>query len=99
MFTLEEKIGQMFLVGFEGYEAPDYILDWLRTGRIGGVILFSRNVQSPEQIARLTQICHAVAKYPILVAVDQEGGDIARLRDGFSEGTSAMALSASPNSI
>jgi beta-N-acetylhexosaminidase len=99
MYTLEEKIGQMFLVGFEGYEPPDHILDWLRTGRIGGVILFSRNVQSPQQLAHLTQQCHAAAKYPILIAVDQEGGDIARLRDGFSEGPGAMALGAAPNGI
>ena len=41
MLSLEEKIGQMLMVGFEGLTAPDYILDWLRQGRIGGVILFA----------------------------------------------------------
>src|SRR5215207_6776730 len=94
---LEDKIGQMLLVGFYGLEAPDYILDWLRAGRIGGVILFGRNVASPEQVARLTQQVHDAAKYPALVAIDQEGGTVARLREGFTESPGAMALSAGGN--
>lgn len=94
---LEDKIGQMLLVGFYGLDAPDYILDWLREGRIGGVILFSRNVQSPQQVARLTQQIHEAAKYPALVAIDQEGGIVARLREGFTESPGAMALSAAGN--
>jgi beta-N-acetylhexosaminidase len=94
---LEDKIGQMLLVGFYGLEAPDYILDWLREGRIGGVILFGRNVESPEQVARMTQQIHDAAKYPALVAIDQEGGTVARLREGFTESPGAMALSAGGN--
>ena len=60
--SLEEKIGQMLVVGFEGLEPPDYILDWLAEGRIGGLILFARNVTSPAQVAALTQACHAAAR-------------------------------------
>lgn len=97
--TLEDKIGQMFLVGFDGLEAPHYILDWLAQGRIGGVILFARNVHTPQQVARLTQQCHQAAKYPILIGIDQEGGEVARLRDGFTESPGAMALSAAQNGI
>lgn len=95
--SLEDKIGQMLLVGFQGLEAPDYILDWLREGCIGGVILFGRNVESPEQVARMTQQIHETAKYPALVAIDQEGGAVARLREGFTESPGAMALSATGN--
>jgi beta-N-acetylhexosaminidase len=91
---LEDKIGQMLMVGFYGLEAPDYILDWLRAGRIGGIILFARNVESPAQLARLTSSIHAAAKYPVLIGIDQEGGTVARLRRGFSESPGAMALSA-----
>lgn len=94
MLTLQDKIGQMLLVGFEGLAAPDYLLDWLREGRIGGVILFARNIESPTQVAKLTQQVHTAAKYPALVGIDQEGGTVARLREGFTESPGAMALSA-----
>lgn len=93
--SLEDKIGQMIGVGFAGTEPPDYLLEWLAEGRIGTVILFARNVVSPEQVARLTYACHAAAKYPLLICIDQEGGMVARLRDGFTESPGAMALSAS----
>ena len=92
--NLHEKIGQMMMVGFAGVEAPAYLLDWLAEGRIGGVILFSRNVETPQQLARLTQQLHQAAKYPILIAIDQEGGTVARLREGFAESPGAMALGA-----
>lgn len=102
MLTLEQKIGQMVMVGFPGLEPPAYILDWLREGRIGGVILFGRNVESPAQLAALTSACHQAAAEnpalpPILISIDQEGGVVARLREsaGFLESPGAMALSAS----
>ena len=92
--SLEEKIGQMVMVGFHGLKAPDYILDWLDESRIGGVILFARNVDSPQQLAELTKTLHSSAKYPILIAIDQEGGTVARLRTEYSESPGAMALGA-----
>ena len=95
MLSLEEKIGQMLLVGFHGLELPDYVRDWLAAGRVSGVILFARNVASPSQLAALTQACHAAAApRPILIAIDQEGGVVARLREGFTESPGAMALGA-----
>ncbi len=90
--TIEEKVGQMFTVGFHGLEAPQYLLEWLAQGRVGGIILFARNVASPEQLADLTTSLHQAAKYPLLIGIDQEGGTVARLRDGFSESPGAMAL-------
>ena len=90
--TLEQKIGQMMMVGFHGLEPPDYILEWLTTGRIGGVYLFARNVAHPEQVASLAQACHEAASTPILIGIDQEGGIVARLRQGFTESPGAMAL-------
>lgn len=94
--TLEAKIGRVLVVGFAGLTAPDYVLDWLATERIGGVILFRRNIANPEQLTALVQSCHEAAPRPILVAIDQEGGRVARLHhgNGFTESPGAMALAA-----
>jgi len=96
--NLHDQIGQMFTVGFDGFTAPDHILDWLRDGRIGGIILFARNVESAEQLAELTQTLHTAAKYPLTISIDQEGGVIAKMRaPSFSEIPGAMALASSAN--
>lgn len=94
MNSMEEKVGQLLMVGFEGLRPPRHILYWLASGRIGGLYLFARNVASPAQVKRLIVECRAAAKQPILVGIDQEGGAVARLRDGFTESPGAMALGA-----
>ncbi len=61
---------------------PDDII-LLRSPAIGGVILFSRNYQSRQQIAELTAEIRALRSPPLLVCVDQEGGRVQRFQDGF----------------
>jgi len=92
--TLEEKLGQMLIVGFQEHQAPSYILNWLSEGRIGGIILFARNIESPRQLEALTRSLQQAARHSILVAIDQEGGAVARLREGFTESPGAMTLGA-----
>ena len=97
MSSLAARIGQLMIVGFEGLAPPPHILAWLACGRIGGIVLFARNIESPAQVRRLIADCRAAAVHPILVGIDQEGGLVARLRNGFTESPGAMALGASGN--
>ncbi len=101
--SFEEKIGQMLLVGFRGTKPGGKILEDVRQGRVGGVILFDydvvlkrpeRNIRSAAQVTTLIRGLRSAAKIPLLVAVDQEGGKVARLKPkyGFPEFPSAAAL-------
>lgn len=106
---LETKIGQMILVGFRGREAGacDAVGRDLAERQIGGVILFdeemadgsraARNIQSPEQVRALTRSLQSLSAAPLLVAIDQEGGRVNRLkpRYGFPETRSHEELGAS----
>jgi beta-N-acetylhexosaminidase len=75
----------LVMFGFEGKEASPHALDWARRGA-AGAILFSRNVESPQQVAQLVRVLkEAAAPRPFLVAVDQEGGRVQRLRAPWTE--------------
>jgi beta-N-acetylhexosaminidase len=97
---LDVELGQLLLVGFEGQRLePDAPLERLLCGtRVGGVLLFARNVASPEQVAALTREAAARARAcagaPLLVAVDAEGGRVMRLGPaaGYAATLSHQAL-------
>ena len=78
--TLEEKVGQMVMVGFYGTELNDEIRSALNNFKFGGVILYDRNMESVAQTKKLVDDIQAVAnqKVPLFVALDEEGGRVAR---------------------
>lgn len=93
--SLAEKIGQLFLVGFEGTAVTPELVAWLETYGWGGVILFGRNIESPAQLLRLTHGLQTMQRrhsLPLLVAVDQEGGRVARLKAPFTAFPSAARV-------
>jgi beta-N-acetylhexosaminidase len=71
------------MVDLRGLELAPEERELLRHPAVGGVILFSRNYASVEQLARLTGEIHRLRQPPLLIAVDQEGGRVQRFRDGF----------------
>jgi beta-N-acetylhexosaminidase len=90
--TLREAIGQLFILGFEG-RAPSLALEVLvRERNPGGVILFARNLGSPEEIAMLTNALQAASLPPLFVAIDQEGGKVTRLQPPFTQWPSAATV-------
>ncbi|MEW6435366.1 MAG: beta-N-acetylhexosaminidase [Myxococcota bacterium] len=76
---LYRRVARLFVVGFPG-TVPDRDVKALIDDGVGGVILFKRNVESPEQVAALVKSLKAHAGRPLLAAIDQEGGRVARLR-------------------
>jgi beta-N-acetylhexosaminidase len=94
--TLPEKVGQLFMVGFEGTEVTPELDAWLATYGWGGLIIFGRNVVTPAQLLALTQGVQAAARArgrtPPLIAVDQEGGRVARLKAPFTGFPSAAKV-------
>ncbi|WP_277058701.1 glycoside hydrolase family 3 protein [Trichlorobacter lovleyi] len=104
-WPLERKIAQMLLLGFPGETLePDSPIDQaIRRYGAGGVVLFDnnidlgvtgRNITSPAQLKQLTTALQQASELPLLIAVDQEGGVVARLKDryGFPATVSAKYL-------
>ncbi len=103
--SLDKKIGQMIKVGFRGMHAgsESTIAKQIKTGKIGAVVLFDydvpadtafRNIRSPDQLRSLTSQLQSYNDIPLIIAIDQEGGRVSRLKEkyGFPSNVSAQYL-------
>ena len=88
--TLEEKVAGLFVVAPEGITGVDTAVqagDGTKTALekypVGGIIYFKKNIQSEEQIKKMIENSVSYCKYPMFIAVDEEGGTVARLADAL----------------
>jgi beta-N-acetylhexosaminidase len=86
--THEQLAGQRLMVGFQGQMLDDNLEFMIRDLRVGGLVLFKRNVSDPSQVAELCQAAQACAvdsgNPRLVIAIDQEGGPVARLGPPFT---------------
>jgi beta-N-acetylhexosaminidase len=87
--TQDQWVGQRLMVGFNGTEFNDGLRYAIDTFKVGGIILFSRNIVSPPQIEALCGSAQAYAarcgQPPLFIGIDQEGGVVARLKPPFTQ--------------
>jgi beta-N-acetylhexosaminidase len=82
---IRRHIGQLIMAGFDGTTVPRALKAMAAEFDLGGVILFARNVESPEQVTELAvEAWDLHQDLPLWISLDQEGGRVARLRDGFT---------------
>lgn len=86
---MRERVGELFILGFDGFQLPEWLLRFEAEFGLGGVILFDydcarraydRNVSNPVQLRELCRQVHALKSRP-LICIDQEGGKVRRLKE------------------
>jgi len=88
-FSPEQAAGQRLMVGFDGIEFDPELKFLIDTVKVGGIVLFAGNLVNPEQIRALCTSIQAHARAcgqpPLFIAIDQEGGKVARLKEPLTQ--------------
>lgn len=87
---MTEKLGQLLFIGIRGKTLTEDEAEFIVANNVGGVILFSRNIESPEQVHSLCKSIQSLRqkmrdKLPLFIGVDQEGGRVARMKPPFTQ--------------
>ncbi|WP_243298864.1 beta-N-acetylhexosaminidase [Bacillus litorisediminis] len=95
----QKKVGQLMVFGFKGKKASPEIKKLIREHHVGGIILFGRNIGTPDEVLKLTTELQLEAKnaghtHPLLICIDQENGVVRRLGEGTTIFPGAMLLGA-----
>jgi len=84
--TLNQKIGQIVVMGLEGYTIDDSTKEIIKDYQVGGFILFGRNISNSAQLLQLTNSLkesNSMSQIPLFISVDEEGGKVTRVPDEF----------------
>ena len=91
--TLDEKIGQMIITGFNGSEYNDDMDRLINEYKVGGVILFARNIEDSNQMIELTRALQENNNnIPLFISIDEEGGRVSRLPDDIEKFPAAFDI-------
>jgi beta-N-acetylhexosaminidase len=78
-----ELLGQILVFGFQGLSPSADFLKLIEKQNLGGIILFARNIESPQQISETIREFQAKSKLPLFIMIDQEGGRVNRITKDF----------------
>lgn len=100
--SLDIKIGQMLLIGFPGTSVDSAVLEEVRAGKVGSIIMFEKNIPPVNSFIALKKILwtyQQAAPIPLIISIDQEGGKVNRLKSkyGFPNTITAQAMGKSPS--
>lgn len=93
--SIDEKIGQMVIVGIDGYEMDELSHEMIKQYKVGGFILFKRNIKNAAQTLNLINSLKEINQknnIPLFIAVDEEGGSVSRMPDEFSNLPTSRAI-------
>lgn len=95
--SLDIKIGQMILIGFPGQKVDEKVLSEIKSGKVGSIIIFEKNIppqNSYEELKKINATYQRAASIPLFISIDQEGGSVNRLKEkyGFPRSITAEAM-------
>ena len=92
-----EQAGQALILGFDGATLAASTRGFIQQAQPGGVILFARNLETPQQTHALLKECRSLCSAPMFLCVDMEGGTVDRLKNIFSPAPAAATVFAARN--
>jgi beta-N-acetylhexosaminidase len=89
-----DQIGSLIITGIKGLVLNDFEKEFLKDKKIGGVVLFNSNFESPSQLAELINSIQTLRdEYPLFIATDHEGGRVQQFKKGFTHFPSMFEIS------